>query len=153
MLKLSFLPQKRWMQEALLLAKEAAAAGEIPVGAVVEHDGMMIGRGRNRREEDKDPLGHAELEAIAEAAKALGDWRLTGCRLYVTLEPCPMCTGAILNARMEAVVYGLDDERAGCCGTAMDLTKLTVYQKPEIYRGFMEDECRALLAEFFHKLR
>lgn len=153
MLKLSFLPEKRWMQEALLLAEEAASAGEIPVGAVIERDGVVIGRGRNRREECKDPLGHAELEAIAQAAKFLGDWRLTRCRLYVTLEPCPMCTGAILNARTEAVVYGLDDERAGCCRTAMDLTKLTVYRRPEIYRGFMEDECRALLEEFFRKLR
>jgi len=153
MLRLSFIPDRQFMREALLLAKEAAAAGEIPVGAVVEHDGRIIGWGRNRREECKDPLGHAELEAIADAAKLLGNWRLTGCRLYVTLEPCPMCTGAILNARVEAVVYGLDDERAGCCGTALDLTKLTLYRKPEIHRGFMEDECRALFAEFFNKLR
>lgn len=135
------------------MAKEAAAMGEIPVGAVVELNGRVIGRGRNRREECKDPLGHAELEAIAEAAKALGDWRLAGCCLYVTLEPCPMCTGAILNARLEAVVYGTDDERAGCCGTAADLTKLAVYRKPEVYRGFMEEECRVLLRPFFQKLR
>lgn len=153
MLALSFLPEKRFMLEALLLAQEAAKAGEIPVGAVVEQNGTIIGRGRNRREESKTPLGHAELEAIAEAAKFLGDWRFIGCRLYVTLEPCPMCTGAILNARMAAVVYGPDDERAGCCGTAMDLTKLTVYPRPEIHRGFMEDECRALLNMFFQKLR
>lgn len=153
MLKLAFLPEKQFMLEALLLAEEAAAAGEIPVGAVVEQNGRIVGRGRNRREECKNPLGHAEVEAIMEAAKSLGDWRLTGCRLYVTLEPCPMCTGAILNARLDTVVYGVDDERAGCCGTAADLTKLTVYHRPEIYRGFMEDECRILLNVFFQKLR
>lgn len=153
MMELSFIPEKRFMLEALSLAGEAAAMGEIPVGAVVVQNDRVIGTGHNRREECKDPLGHAELEAIAEAAKILGDWRLTGCCLYVTLEPCPMCTGAILNARLKAVVYGLDDERAGCCGTAADLTKLSVYRRPEIYRGFMEEECRALLQPFFQRLR
>ena len=117
MLPLAFLPEKRFMLRALSLAEEAAAAGEVPVGAVVVKDGQVIGEGRNRREEGRTALAHAEVEAIHRACQALGTWRLTGCDLYVTLEPCPMCTGAIINAHMDRVVYGADDERAGCCGT------------------------------------
>ena len=110
----AFLPEKKFMLRALALAQEAAAQGEVPVGAVVVRRGEIIGEGRNRREADRSALAHAELLAIQEACRTLGDWRLSDCELYVTLEPCPMCTGAILNAHLPVVVYGADDERAGC---------------------------------------
>ena len=153
MLERAFLPKKEWMLRALELAREAAAAGEVPVGAVVVKAGRVIGEGRNRREAGKSALAHAELEAIAQACKALGTWRLTGCQLYVTLEPCPMCTGAIINAHIDTVVYGCDDERAGCCGTAADLFALPYSHRPLVYRGCREEECRALLQTFFRGLR
>lgn len=152
-MELAFLPKKELMGRALALALEAAAAGEVPVGAVVVKDGRVIGEGRNRREAGKSALAHAELEAIAQACKALGTWRLTGCQLYVTLEPCPMCTGAIINAHIDTVVYGCDDERAGCCGTAADLFALPYSHRPLVYRGCREEECRALLQAFFRGLR
>lgn len=142
-----------YMRQALALAREAAAAGEVPVGAVVVKDGQVIGEGRNRREAGKSALAHAELEAIAQACKALSTWRLAGCQLYVTLEPCPMCTGAIINAHIDTVVYGCDDERAGCCGTAADLFALPYSHRPLVYRGCREEECRALLQAFFRGLR
>lgn len=141
------------MLQALELAREAAACGEVPVGAVVVREKEIIGEGRNRREDLQSALAHAEVEAISQACRALGSWRLTGCQLYVTLEPCPMCTGAILNAQIDTVVYGADDERAGCCGTAADLLSLPYARRPEVYRGFFEEECKALLREFFQTLR
>ena len=141
------------MLRALELAREAAACGEVPVGAVVIKAGEIVGEGRNRREAEQNALAHAELEAISQACKALGAWRLPGCELYVTLEPCPMCTGAIINSHLGTVVYGTEDERAGCCGTATDLFTLPYSHRPEVYRGFYEAECRALLREFFQKLR
>lgn len=152
-MELAFLPKKELMGRALALAREAAAAGEVPVGAVVVKDGQVIGEGRNRREAGKSALAHAELEAIAQACEALGTWRLTGCQLYVTLEPCPMCTGAIINAHIDTVVYGCDDERAGCCGTAADLFALPYSHRPLVYQGCREEECRALLQAFFRGLR
>ena len=117
----AFLPEKKFMLRALALAEEAAAQGEVPVGAVVVRNGAVIGEGHNRRETDRSALAHAELLAIRSACQAVGDWRLSDCELYVTLEPCPMCTGAIINAHLPIIVYGVDDERAGCCGTAADL--------------------------------
>ncbi len=141
------------MLRALELAREAAACGEVPVGAVVVRAGEIIGEGRNRREAGQNALAHAELEAISQACKALGTWRLPECQLYVTLEPCPMCTGAIINSHLGTVVYGTEDERAGCCGTAADLFTLPYSHRPEVYRGFYEAECKALLREFFQKLR
>lgn len=141
------------MLRALELAREAAACGEVPVGAVVIKAGEIVGKGRNRREAEQNALAHAELEAISQACKALGAWRLPDCQLYVTLEPCPMCTGAIINSHLGTVVYGTEDERAGCCGTATDLFTLPYSHRPEVYRGFYEAECRALLREFFQKLR
>ncbi|WP_322183783.1 nucleoside deaminase [Neglectibacter caecimuris] len=141
------------MLHALELAREAAACGEVPVGAVVIKAGEIVGEGRNRREAEQNALAHAELEAISQACKALGAWRLPDCQLYVTLEPCPMCTGAIINSHLGTVVYGTEDERAGCCGTATDLFTLPYSHRPEVYRGFYEAECRALLREFFQKLR
>ena len=143
MLPLAFLPEKRFMLRALELAKEAAKAGEVPVGAVVVKNGQILGEGRNRREENH----------IHQACQRLGTWRLTGCQLYVTLEPCPMCTGAIINAHVDCVVYGADDDRAGCCGTAVDLFSLPYSHRPELYRGFYEAEAKALLQEFFQRIR
>ena len=153
MLDLAFLPEKKYMLRALELAQEAAAHGEVPVGAVVEREGVILGEGRNRREAGKNALAHAELEAISQACQTLGTWRLTGCTLYVTLEPCPMCTGALINAHIDRVVYGVDDEKAGCCGTAVDLFSLPYSHRPTVYRGFYEAESKALLQAFFQTLR
>ena len=142
-----------YMNAALALAREAAAEGEVPVGAVVVHDGVIIGRGRNRRERGKSALAHAELEAIAQACAARGGWRLFGCTLYVTLEPCPMCAGAIINARLDAVVYGAADSKAGSCGSVVDLFALPYNHKPACIGGVMEEACGALLSDFFLRLR
>ena len=149
----AFLPEKKFMLRALALAEEAAAQGEVPVGAVVVRNGAVIGEGHNRRETDRSALAHAELLAIRSACQAVGDWRLSDCELYVTLEPCPMCTGAIINAHLPIIVYGVDDERAGCCGTAADLFTLPAAQRPLVYRGFFEAECKKLLQGFFQSLR
>ncbi len=153
MLELAFLPKKEFMLRALELAEEAWNAGEVPVGAVVVKEGRILGEGRNRREAGKNALAHAEMEAIQQACQALGTWRLTGCELYVTLEPCPMCTGAVINAHIDRVIYGADDERAGCCGTAADLFSLPYSHRPDVYRGFYEAEAKALLQSFFQRLR
>lgn len=153
MMELVFVPDKRFMLEALKEASEAFDLGEVPVGAVIVRDGTIIGRGHNTREKEQNPMGHAELNAIREASRELGTWRLNDCILYVTLEPCPMCTGAILNSRIKTVVYGTRDERAGCLGTKMDLTKLEVYHTPEICPDYMKHECKEQLEEFFVKKR
>lgn len=143
-----------YMRQALALAREAMEEGEVPVGCVIVwEDGRVVGRGRNRREVDKCALAHAELEAIRQANETLGGWRLHKATLYVTLEPCPMCTGAIINAHIDTVVYGCDDQRAGCCGTAADLFALPYSHRPLVYRGCREEECRALLQAFFRGLR
>ena len=142
-----------YMRQALALAQEAAAAGEVPVGCViVDKDGQVIGRGRNRREEEKNPLAHAELDAIADACRRYGDWRLKGARLYVTLEPCPMCAGAIVNARIPAVYYGAKDDKAGCCGSVLNLFEERFNHHPRIYGRVLEAECAALLQEIFFNL-
>ena len=141
------------MLRALELAREAARQGEVPVGAVVVRNGSIVGEGYNRRESEQNALAHAELLAISGACEALHDRRLTGCQLYVTLEPCPMCTGAIINAHIDTVVFGAEDDRAGCCGTAANLFTLPYSHRPEIYPGFFEAECKELLREFFQKLR
>ncbi len=144
---------KDWMQQALLLAKEAAAEGEVPVGALVVKDGKVIATGRNRREAACNALAHAEIEAIHGACAALGSWRLSGCTLYVTLEPCPMCAGAIINARIDRVVFGADDPKAGSCGTLTDLFAIPYNHRPQTERGVLEEECAAVLREFFKTLR
>lgn len=142
-----------FMKEALRLAAEAAAEGEVPVGAVVTIDGRIVGRGRNRREKDKNALAHAELEAINEACRTLGGWRLWQCDMYVTLEPCPMCTGAIINSRIKRLVYGASDFKAGSCGSIVNLFELPYNHKPEMVSGFMQEECSQMLTDFFRKLR
>ncbi len=144
---------ERWMDEALALAREAGAAGEVPVGCVVIREGEVIGRGRNRREEEKSALAHAEIEAIREACAALGDWRLEGCALFVTLEPCAMCAGAILNARIPTVVYGLRERKTGACGSVLDLFAEDFGFRPRMYGGIREAECRELMGSFFGRLR
>jgi tRNA(adenine34) deaminase len=142
-----------YMQAALALAQEAAAEGEVPVGCVIVQDGKIIGRGRNRRETGKSALAHAELEAIAEAGRTLGGWRLWQATLYVTLEPCPMCAGAIINARIPRVVYGARDAKAGSVGSVINLFDLPYNHKPEVTSGILEPECGEILRTFFRDLR
>ena len=144
---------REYMLEALALAREAFEAGEVPVGCVVVRNGKIVGRGRNRREEDKTALAHAELEAISQACAALGGWRLWECTLYVTLEPCPMCAGAIVNARIQKVVYGAKDAKAGSCGSVCDLFSMAYNHHPQVEAGVLEEECAKLLTDFFRELR
>lgn len=141
------------MRRALALAEEAAAAGETPVGAVLVCRGVLAAEGRNRREAGKNALYHAELEAIDRGCRALGGWRLWQCTLYVTLEPCPMCAGAILNARIPRVVYGAVDPKAGSCGSVTDLFALPYNHRPRVESGLLAEESAALLKDFFHRLR
>ncbi len=141
------------MRQALELAREAAAAGEVPVGCVIVRDGAVVGRGRNCREEKQQTASHAELEAMARANETLGTWRLEGCTLYVTLEPCPMCAGAIINARVDRVVYGARDEVMGACGGVLDLFMEDFPHHPAVLGGVLEEECRAVLTDFFRQLR
>ena len=142
-----------FMKEALRLAEEAAKEGEVPIGAVAVWDGEIVGRGRNRREKDKNALAHAEIEAINEACRTLGGWRLWKCDLYVTLEPCPMCTGAIINSRIKRLVYGASDHKAGSVGSVVNLFDLPYNHKPEIIKGVCEGECSEILTNFFRNLR
>ncbi len=142
-----------YMHQALELARQAAGEGEVPVGCVIVRDGQVVGRGRNRRETAKTALGHAEIEAIADACKNLGGWRLWDCTLYVTLEPCPMCAGAIVNARIPRVVYGAADSKCGACGSVCDLFCMAFNHRPQVCAGVAESEATALLQEFFQALR
>ena len=142
-----------YMEQALALAREAAAHGEVPVGCVIVRHGEIIGRGRNRREEKQAVYSHAEMEAMAEANAALGSWRLEDCDLYVTLEPCPMCAGAIINARVARVFYGARDEAMGACGGVLNLFMEAVPHRPQLVGGNCAGESRALLAEFFAEMR
>lgn len=145
--------QEKYMKAALRLAQRSAAEGEVPVGCVVVCDGKIVGRGRNRRETKKTALSHAEIEAIGKACKKLGGWRLHRCDLYVTLEPCPMCAGAIINARIKTVYYGADDPKAGSCGSLINLFDVAYNHKPEIVRGVLKEQCAAVLTDFFRALR
>lgn len=142
-----------WMKIALEQAALAAAEGEVPVGAVVVRRGELVAVGRNRRETEKNALCHAELEAIYNACKALGGWRLWECSLYVTLEPCPMCAGAIINARLRRVVYGAPDYKAGSCGSVVNLFAMPYNHRPELVAGVLEETCSAQLSDFFARLR
>ena len=143
----------RYMEEALALAAEAAGCGEVPVGCVIVCDGKIVGRGRNRREEEQNALLHAEIIAIEEACRTLGSWRLNECDLYVTLEPCPMCAGAILNARVGRVFYGAGDTNMGACGGVINLFEEAFGYKPKMYKGMLGDRCAEVLSDFFRKLR
>ena len=142
-----------YMNRALELAKEAAAQGEVPVGCVIVRQGQIVAEGRNCRETEKTALGHAEIQAIDAACKALGGWRLWDCTLYVTLEPCPMCAGAIINARIPRVVYGAGDDKCGACGSVCNLFEMNFNHKPQVTTGVLEAESKALLEEFFRALR
>lgn len=145
--------QENYMRRALMLAREAADAGEVPVGCVVVRDGEIIGEGRNRREELAATASHAEMEAIAAANVRVGSWRLDGCALYVTLEPCPMCAGAILNARVSQVFYGARDPVFGACGGVTNLFMEDFPNRPALVGGVLAEECRELLSTFFQRLR
>ena len=141
------------MHEALSLAREAADEGEVPVGCIVTDGEHIVGRGRNRRETGKSALAHAELEAIAEACRTLGGWRLWRCTLYVTLEPCPMCTGAIINSRISNLIYGASDPKAGSCESVINLFDLPYNHKPQVTAGVLKEECSEILSSFFKELR
>lgn len=142
-----------YMTQALELARESAREGEVPVGCVIVRGDEIVGRGRNRREGRKSALSHAELEAIAQANAALGGWRLWECTLYVTLEPCPMCAGAIVNARIPRVVYGAGDAKSGAVRSVCGLFDMGFNHHPKVESGILEEACGALLTEFFQKLR
>ena len=141
------------MRRCLELAKEAASEGEVPVGALVARGGEIIAEGKNSREGDKNALAHAETAAICRACRTLGGWRLPGCELYVTLEPCPMCAGAILNARIEHVVFGAYDAKNGAFGSVTDLSSLPGCFHTEVEGGLLAEECSAVLSDFFTRLR
>lgn len=143
----------KYMNMALELAAEAKKHAEVPVGAVIVHKDKVIATGRNRRESNKDALAHAEIEAIAKACKVLDRWRLSDCTLYVTLEPCPMCMGAVINARIDRVVFGAYDYKAGACGSVMDLTKFGLNHKVDVEGGILKEECVCILKSFFQNLR
>ena len=142
-----------FMQRAIELARISAAEGEVPVGAVVVKNGVIVGEGRNRRELGKNALFHAEIQAIDEACRALGGWRLWECDIYVTLEPCPMCAGAIINSRIKRVFFGARDPKAGSFGSVADFNSLPYNHKPEVNGGICGEECAALLTDFFKELR
>lgn len=144
---------KKFMTAALEEAKAAALKGEVPVGAVIVKNGEIIARGRNMREEKQNALSHAEIEAINNACKRLGSWRLEGCEMYVTLEPCPMCTGAIINSRIDTLIFGAYDSKAGSIDSVINLCDYPYNHRVEIYGGIMEDECLTVLQNFFKNLR
>jgi len=144
---------EKYMKEALRLAKKAAALGEVPVGAVIVHNGKVIARGYNRREMDQNGLAHAELTAMLRACKKLDSWRLEDCTLYVTLEPCPMCAGAIINTRIPRVVIGAKDPKGGAMGGVTDLLEHPWNHHPQVEFGLLEEDCSSLLKDFFKELR
>ena len=147
-------PQEKYMKEALKLAKKAADMGEVPIGCVIEYKGKIIGRGYNRRKTDKNTLSHAELTAIRKASKFLDDWRLEGCTMYVTLEPCQMCSGAIVQARIPRVVIGCMNPKAGCAGSIMDILHEPRFNhQVETVNGMLEEECSQVLKDFFKSMR
>ncbi|UOO37085.1 nucleoside deaminase [Oscillospiraceae bacterium CM] len=148
------LEHEKYMKEALALAARAMDEGEVPVGCVItDADGAIIGSGWNRREQAQSALGHAELMAIEEACRHQNDWRLSGCSLYVTLEPCPMCAGAIINARLPKLFYGAKEEQTGACGSVINLFMERFGHAPQIVGGILEDDCRALMTAFFKRIR
>ena len=146
--------QEKYMKEAIRQARKAAALGDVPIGCVIEYQGTIIGRGYNRRMADKTTLAHAEITAIRKACRKMGDWRLEDCTLYVTLEPCPMCAGAIIQARIPTVVIGSMNPKAGCAGSVLDLLHQEGFNhQAETHTGILQEECSALLTSFFKDLR
>ena len=146
--------QEKYMKEALKQAKKAYALGEVPIGCVIVHEGRIIGRGYNRRNTDKNTLSHAEITAINKASKKIGDWRLEECTLYVTLEPCQMCAGAIVQARIPEVVMGCMNPKAGCAGSVLNILDMPQFNhQVSVTRGIMEEECSSMLKTFFAELR
>ena len=146
--------QEKYMREALRLARKAALLGEVPIGCVIEHNGKIIGRGYNRRKTDKNTLSHAELTAIRKASKKLDDWRLEGCTIYVTLEPCQMCSGAIVQSRIDRCVIGAMNPKAGCAGSVMNLLQIAQFNhQVEITKGVLGEACGNMLSDFFRRLR
>lgn len=145
--------REEYMDAALELAREAYAVGEVPVGCVIVRDGRVIATGRNRRENTHDASAHAEMEAIRSACGAVGDWRLSDCSIFVTLEPCPMCAGAVINSRIPTVVYGAKDENTGSCGSVINLFEERYGHKPKVFGGVREEECAELLRRFFEEKR
>ncbi|MEE0928590.1 MAG: tRNA adenosine(34) deaminase TadA [Acutalibacteraceae bacterium] len=144
---------KEFMNQAISMAKLAAQRGDVPVGAVLVKDGEIVGKGLNRREAEGDPTAHAEIEAIRQGAQKLGGWHLEDCELYVTLEPCPMCAGAIVNARIPTVVFGASDDKCGACGSVCDLFSMDFNHHPQVVKGVCQEEAAALLTDFFKDLR
>jgi len=146
--------QERYMKQAIKLAKKAAELNEVPIGCVIEYQGKIIGRGYNRRITDKSTLAHAEITAIKKACKKMGDWRLEDCTMYVTLEPCQMCAGAIVQARVKKVVIGCMNPKAGCAGSVLNILQVDQFNhQVEIEQGVLEEECSTMLTEFFKSLR
>lgn len=145
---------EKFMKQALLQAKKAKELGEVPIGCVIVQDGKVIGRGYNRRNTDKSTLSHAEITAIRKASKKLNDWRLEECTLYVTLEPCQMCAGAIVQSRMKKVVIATMNPKAGCAGSVLNLLQMAAFNhQVEIEKGVLEEECSTMLSDFFRELR
>jgi len=142
-----------YMEQALILAQKAADINEVPVGCIIVKDDKVVGQGYNTRESSKNALAHAELMAIDQACKTLGGWRLFGCTLYVTLEPCPMCMGAIINSRIDTVVFGAKDPKAGCCGSVLQLSECGFNHRPKIISGILSESCSKILSDFFKSLR
>ena len=146
--------QERFMKEAIRQAKKARALEEVPIGCVIVCDGQIIARVYNRRNTDKNTLSHAELNAIKKASKKLGDWRLEGCTMYVTLEPCQMCAGALMQSRIDRVVIGSMNPKAGCAGSVLNLLEMDGFNhKVEVIRGVLQEECSSMLSDFFKELR
>ena len=146
--------QEKFMREAIRQAKKAYLLDEVPIGCVIVHDGKIIARGYNRRNTDKNTLSHAEITAIKKASKKLGDWRLEECTMYVTLEPCQMCAGALVQSRIDEVVIGSMNPKAGCAGSVLNLLEVDGFNhKVKITRGILEEECSTMLSEFFRELR
>jgi len=146
--------KEKFMKEAIKQAKKALIIGEVPIGCVIEYEGKIIGRGYNRRKADKNTLSHAELNAIRKASKVMGDWRLEDCTMYVTLEPCQMCAGAIVQARMKKVIIGCMNPKAGCAGSILNILQMEEFNhQVEIERGILEKECSHMLTDFFKQLR
>ena len=144
---------EKFMKMAITQAKKAEAILEVPIGCVIVREGKVIARGYNKRNSKKNTLAHAEIIAINKASKAVGDWRLEGCTMYVTLEPCPMCAGAIINSRLPAVIIGAADPKAGAMGSIADMCALPLNHKPEVVFGVLEEECAGLLRRFFREKR